>query len=157
VRLSKPPRQAWQLLGWLLSGSLATTQACVLELHHRQQDGGQWLMSQALAEPRFTLAFEHSVLHTTVQDDYQLQGSSGAFLLLAERFSGEGYGLPHTAAEGETLTQQGNQRQLNLRRVVSPLVVRPLAAERMRLLVGGQSLALSDISNKPIVFSSRCP
>jgi hypothetical protein len=85
----------------------------------------------AAAEPGVRVAFEHSVLGTTVVDVYRFRPRA---VLVEERFEGAGYGLPQSEGPGETLQRDGNGWRLRLERPVHPLVVRPLPAQRMRLL-----------------------
>ncbi len=94
--------------------------------------------------PAFDIAFTHSVLGTPVLDRYVWRGDAlgGHAELVEELFEGEGYGLPAQAAEGETFervrTADGPRWRLRLKRVVHPLVVRPLPAQSMRVKVRGQ-------------------
>lgn len=111
------------------------------------------------AQPLTRLAFVHSVLQTPVLDVYrwrpQASGPWQAYLE-QEHFEGEGYGLPHTAAAGETLVRQGHGWRLELSRKVDPLVVRPLPAQRMRLVRPGHAdLLLGTLSTQAIEFQTR--
>lgn len=110
--------------------------ACTLQLHEHRT--GQALLSVPLSLPagqplRVQLAFIHSVLGTPVLDSYRW--TDGHWHLTEEQFEGAGYGLPHAAGAGETLQRHGDGWRLLLNREVSPLVVRPLPAQQMRLLL----------------------
>ena len=139
------------MLGFFGVASAASTageRACLIVESHR---GGAILATFAFADaapPRFTIAFEHSVLGTTVHDHYEWRthDGAGAAWLLEERFRGEGYGLPHTAAEGEQLVRNGDDWQLQLNRKVEPLVVRPLRAQSMRLSIEGKEFLLAQFN-----------
>jgi hypothetical protein len=105
---------------------------------------------------RFTVAFEHSVLGSTVTDTYRLN-ADGRALLVEEHFRGEGYGLPHAAAPGERLQAdgQGGQRLL-LERLVHPLVLRAPPAQRLRLAVGdGAPLLLATLTPAAVEVQAR--
>ena len=93
-----------------------------------------------LPAPELVLAFEHSVLGTTVEDRYVFTPRAQ---LVEERFDGQGYGLPHAAGPGETLERHGSGWRLITRREVHPLVVRALPEQRLRLRLpsGEQPLA----------------
>jgi len=125
--------------------------ACELVLtEHRS---GQHLFSLPLdaAQPEITIAFEHSVLGTTVQDRYRfLPGPT----LVEERFEGEGYGLPIAAGPGEHLLRDGEGWRLLLHRPVDPLVVRPLPSQGMRLQSQGREWLLSQFSTQAILFNT---
>jgi hypothetical protein len=136
--------------------SYAPARACELVLtEHRS---GQPLQRLALPAGVLRIAFEHSVLGTTVVDRYQFEASGAGGMgdegmqavLTEERFEGQGYGLPHTAGPGERLVREGDGWRLTLRRVVHPLVVRPLPAQRMRLLLDGLELPLAGWSQQAI-------
>ncbi len=89
-------------------------------------------------------AFTHSVLGTGVTDRYIWRPDGGQWRahLVEERFEGQGYGLPHAAGPGETLTREGDQWRLQLDRVVHPLLVLPLPALHMRVLTAGRAPVL---------------
>lgn len=125
--------------------------ACVLLLtEHRS---GRPLLRLHLPEARLRIGFVHSVLGTPVEDHYLRRG--GAWHLVEERFEGQGYGLPHTAGPGEQLLTEGHSTRLLLDRRVEPLVVRPLPAQRMRLLLGdGRQWLLGDLSQAAVQFSA---
>lgn len=104
-------------------------------------------LSQGQAQ--LQIAFTHSVLGSEVQDDYRWQ--NGQWLLVQERFDGQGYGLPHHAAAGEQLTRDGQTSVLQLMRPVNPLVLRPLPMLNMRLrLNNGYTLVLAQLSTQAI-------
>ncbi len=112
-------------------GAAPALAACELVLsEHRSGRELQRLPLHA-AEPGVRVAFEHSVLGTTVVDDYRFRPRA---VLVEERFEGAGYGLPQADGPGQTLQRDGNGWRLQLERPVHPLVVRPLPAQRMRLL-----------------------
>lgn len=101
----------------------------------------------AAAEMR--VSFVHSVLATPVEDRYLWR--EGAWVLVEERFEGEGYGLPHAAGPGERLERTASGWRLVLERPVAPLVVRPLLAQRMQLtLDGGRSWLLGALSAQAV-------
>jgi hypothetical protein len=100
------------------------------------------------AAPALRVAFTHSVLGTPVEDHYRFRPDASGWRahLVQERFEGEGYGLPYAAAEGERLERAGAGWRLLTDRVVEPLVVRALAAQRMRvLLADGRVLPLATL------------
>ncbi len=130
--------------------STLTTRACELVLtDHRS---GAPLQRLPLPSAELSIVFEHSVLGTTVTDRYRFEtGATGSrAVLVEEQFEGQGYGLPHTASAGETLTREGNAWRLQLRRPVHPLVVRPLPAQRMRLVLQGREWLLASFSHHAI-------
>ena len=121
--------------------------ACELVLRaHRSGVVLQRLPLDAAA-PELSIAFEHSVLGTTVTDRYRFTPQAR---LIEERFEGQGYGLPYAAGAGEQLIRQGDGWRLQLDRLVQPLVVRPLPAQRMRLLLADGELLLSKLSDLAI-------
>lgn len=127
---------------------------CSLQvLEHRS---GLELLRLALPSgqaPQLRLAFTHSVLGTPVQDAYTWR--NGHWLLTEEQFEGEGYGLPHLAAEGETLQRWGAGWRLLLNRPVTPLVVRSLPALQMRLLLpDGRQWLLGALSAQAIELTT---
>jgi hypothetical protein len=113
---------------------------------------------------RFVIAFEHSVLGTTVTDHYEWRdGPHGSRAwLVEERFRGDGYGLASSASTGERLVRDGEDSRLLLNREVNPLVVRPIKAQNMRLVtqpVSGplEVLVLSDLGSRAQRLSiERC-
>ena len=130
-----------------LMGLLASpvAQACACELRLLEHRSGQLLMRLPLDPSSATLqvAFEHSVLGTTVIDTYRF---TPAAVLIEESFEGEGYGLPHAAGPGEQLSRQGTRQRLQLSRRVDPLIIRPLPEQRMRLVMPTRDLLLSSVS-----------
>ena len=129
-------------------------QACELLLTaHRS---GQELLRLPMnaAAPELRIAFEHSVLGTTVIDRYVFSPQAR---LIEERFSGVGYGLPNAAGPGERLERIGDSEswRLQLDRPVQPLVVRPLPAQRMRLQLAEGDLLLSKLSDMAIEIQAR--
>jgi hypothetical protein len=64
-----------------------------------------------------------------VEDHYRFRPGTDGWRahLVAERFQGDGYGLPHTAGPGERLRRDGSGWRLETDRLVHPLVVRALA------------------------------
>ncbi|MBL8340248.1 MAG: DUF1850 domain-containing protein [Rubrivivax sp.] len=119
-----------------------SAQAC--ELRAFEHRSGREVLRAPLAAgaaPELRVSFVHSVLATPVEDRYLWR--DGAWLLVEERFQGEGYGLPHAAGPGERLERTESGWRLVLERPVVPLVVRPLLAQRMSLtLDGGRSWLL---------------
>jgi len=106
--------------------------------------------------PEASLAFVHSVLGTPVVDRYRFAPRPQ---LIEETFDGQGYGLPHAPAAGERLERLPHGWRLTLERAVDPLVVRPLPAQRMRLVLGdGREVLLSELSVHAIEISAvGCP
>lgn len=131
----------------------AVAAACeLLLLDHRS---GAELHRLPLPEPEIVLAFEHSVLGTTVEDRYRFDPHPR---LVEERFEGQGYGLPHTAGPGERLEQVDGRWRLQTDRAVHPLVVRPLPAQRMRLRLQGREWPLAAWSERAIEIRTQgCP
>ena len=150
-------RSGLALVLWVASAGLAAGCELVLTEHR----SGRWLAQLPMdpAQPVVRLAFVHSVLQTPVLDVYHWRPDAlGRWQahLVEEHFEGDGYGLPHTAAAGEKLVRQGDGWRLELSRKVDPLVVRPLPAQRMRLIRPGQpDLLLATLSSQAIEFQSR--
>lgn len=109
------------------------------------------------ARPQFEIAFEHSVLGTPVVDRYvpRTDGSRWRAHLVEERFRGEGYGLPSSAGPGERMHRDGDGWRLVLDRVVDPLVVRPLPAQRMRVRAEGREQLLGALSEGSVALQVR--
>lgn len=106
-------------------------------------------------QPELRVAFEHSVLGTTVIDRYRFMPRP---VLVEESFEGEGYGLPHAAGPGERLHREGRRMRLELQRAVDPLVIRPLPAQRMRLLLPtGERLLASWPAASIQLQATGCP
>ncbi len=129
----------------LLGGAPAL--ACELVLSEHRSGRELQRLPLAAGAPAISIAFEHSVLGTTVTDRYAFRPHA---VLVEERFDGQGYGLPHAAGPGEQLTRDLSGWRLTLQRRVDPLVVRPLPAQRMRLLIDGPALLLGDLSRNAI-------
>lgn len=140
----------------LLAITAATAaQACELLLAEHRSGRELLRLPLAAQAPEIRIAFEHSVLGTTVVDHYRFGATAR---LVEERFEGQGYGLPHRAGAGEVLTRAGAAWRLQLDREVHPLVVRPLPAQRMRLLLGNSEWLLGELSLLAIEFSVHgCP
>lgn len=141
---------------------LAPAGACELVLSEHRS--GQPLARLVLSEsqPAFDIAFTHSVLGTPVLDRYRWHSApdGGHAELVEEWFDGEGYGLPASAGTGETLsrvtTPEGPRWRLQTSRTVHPLVVRPLPAQRMRVLVEGQApLLLGALSTQAVLLQAE--
>ena len=100
------------------------------------------------------VAFVHSVLGTPVEDRYVWRDAG--WRLVEERFEGQGYGLPHAAAEGERWMADGTSTRLLLNRTVMPLVIRPLPAQDMRVqLDDGRNWRLGHLSTQAIELQAR--
>jgi hypothetical protein len=126
--------------------------ACELVLtEHRSGVELQRLPLDAGA-PELRIAFEHSVLGTTVIDRYRFTPIAH---LVEERFDGQGYGLPHIAGPGESLQRDGDAWRLKLDRIVHPLVVRPLPKQHMRLLLGEREWLLAGFSAQAIEIEAQ--
>ena len=144
-------------LATMLATMLNSTPALACELVLSEHRSGRELqrLPLAAAAPTISIAFEHSVLGTTVIDRYQFRPHA---VLVEERFDGQGYGLPHAAGPGEQLTHDLSGWRLTLQRRVDPLVVRPLPAQRMRLMLEGSALLLADLSPHAIELRALgCP
>jgi len=137
----------------VLLGAGAPAAACELRAHEHRS-GREVLrapLKAVAAEgmPELRVSFVHSVLATPVEDRYLWR--AGAWVLVEERFEGEGYGLPHAADEGERLERTPNGWRLHLSRRVEPLVVRPLLAQRMRLtLDDGRTWLLGELTTQSV-------
>lgn len=148
-------RHAAATVACLLLAGAANASACEAVL--REHRSGTELMRLPLdaTAPELRIAFEHSVLGTTVVDRYRFTPTPR---LVEERFSGEGYGLPHAAGPGERLERDGSGWRLVLDRTVNPLVVRPLPPQRMRIVLAGGELLLATLGARSIEISVRdCP
>ena len=132
----------------------AATAAAACELVLREHRSGAELTRLPLdaAAPQVRIAFEHSVLGTTVIDRYRFAPQAH---LVEERFDGQGYGLAHAAGPGETLIRDEAGWRLILDRLVDPLVVRPLPSQRMRLLLGEREWLLGALSDQAIELNAR--
>ncbi len=153
-----PLRRARRCRGALLAAvascAAAAPHAESCELVLTEHRSGRELQRLPLdpAQPTATIAFEHSVLGTTVLDRYAFRPQP---VLVEERFDGTGYGLPHAAGPGERLVREGDGWRLELQRAVQPLVVRPLPAQNMRLLLSTGPLRLAELSTQAIEFRSQ--
>ena len=123
------------------------------ELHLRDPRSGRELQRLALdpLAPELRIAFEHSVLGTTVVDRYRF---TPAPVLVEEEFEGEGYGLAAAPGPGERLERVGTRQRLILSRPVDPLVVRPSAGTRTRLLRPDGELQLASLGAPSVAFEA---
>jgi hypothetical protein len=135
----------------------AAAQAAACELRAQEHRSGRELLRAPLVGsgagtgdvPGLRVSFVHSVLGTPVEDRYQWH--EGTWVLVEERFEGEGYGLPHAAGPGERLERTAEGWRLRLARPVQPLVVRPLLAQRMRLtLDDGRTWLLGQLTTQAV-------
>lgn len=144
--MSRPLAVALGLLacGATASPALASPPSGVCELRLSEHRSGRELARLPLdpSSPEIRIAFEHSVLGTTVIDRYRFTPRP---VLVEEEFEGEGYGLPTAPGPDERLERVGHRQRLSLQRPVDPLVVRALAAPRMRLLLAQGELLLSSL------------
>ena len=139
----------------LLLSTLLCSAASACELILSEHRSGRELTRVPLAAkaPAARIAFTHSVLGTPVVDHYVWRHSQQGWRahLVQEQFEGEGYGLPSAAGPGETLVRDGQGWRLRLDRLVHPLVVRPLPAQKMRLQVETRpDLLLGSLSQSAI-------
>lgn len=130
----------------------ATAAACELVLSEHRSGAELTRLPLDAATPQIRIAFEHSVLGSTVIDRYRFAPQAH---LVEERFDGQGYGLPHAAGPGETLIRDGAGWRLLLDRRVHPLVVRPLPQQRMRLLLADREWLLGGFSAQAIELQAR--
>lgn len=139
----------------LLLAGAANASACEAVLREHRSGAELLRLPLDAAAPELRIAFEHSVLGTTVVDRYRF---TPAPRLVEERFRGEGYGLPHAAGPGERLERDGEGWRLVLDRAVDPLVVRPLPQQRMRIVLAGRELVLASLTMQAIEIRVRnCP
>lgn len=125
--------------------AFASSFASACELLVSEHRSGRELARLPLARhaPEIRIAFEHSVLGTTVVDRYRFMPGP---VLVEEEFEGQGYGLPSAPGPGERLERLGLSRmRLTLARPVDPLVVRAVAGPRMRLLMPQGELLLASL------------
>lgn len=149
------PRHAARVAACLLLLAGASATACEAVLREHRSGTELKRLPLDAAAPELHIAFEHSVLGTTVVDRYRF---TPVPRLVEERFEGEGYGLPHAAGAGESLVRDGAGWRLTLDRVVDPLVVRPLPQQRMRVVSGGREWPLAAFSAQAIEITVRgCP
>lgn len=134
----------------------AASQTCELRLSEHRSGRELKRLPLNPQAPEVRIAFEHSVLGTTVIDRYRFTPTP---LLVEEEFEGEGYGLPVAAAPGERLERLGPSRmRLSLQRPVDPLVVRALASPRMRLLLPQGELLLASLGAPAVALEALgCP
>ena len=137
----------------------AAAPACELRLSEPRSDRELARLPLDRHAPEVRVAFEHSVLGTTVIDRYRFLPHA---VLVEEEFEGEGYGLPAAPGAGERLERvgpDGARQRLSLQRTVEPLVVRALPAQRMRLLHGqGAEIALAAFGTSAVRLQARgCP
>lgn len=123
-------------------------EACHLRLTEHRSGRPLARLPLDAKRPEVRIAFVHSVLGTPVVDRYRFTPRAR---LVEETFDGQGYGLPHAPAEGERLERLGTAWRLTLDRAVDPLVVRPLPAQRMRLVLDdGREVLLANLSDQAI-------
>lgn len=143
---------AWAAAFAALTAVAAFVPASACELRAMEHRSGRELLRAPLAGagvPELRVSFVHSVLGTPVEDRYQWR--AGTWVLIEERFEGEGYGLPHAAEAGERLERTATGWRLHLERSVEPLVVRPLLAQRMRLtLDDGRTWLLGALTTQAV-------
>jgi hypothetical protein len=140
-------------LGLLACGATASPVAGACELQLRDARSGRELQRLPMdaKAPEIRIAFEHSVLGTTVIDRYRFTPRP---VLVEEEFEGEGYGLPAAPGPGEHLERAGPRQRLILHRLVDPLVVRALAGPRMRLLRPEGELLLAPLGAPSIALEA---
>jgi hypothetical protein len=146
-------------VAWALAAYSATvgTSAGACELLLRDARSGRELQRLPLdpQTPEIRIAFEHSVLGTTVIDRYRF---TPAPVLIEEEFEGEGYGLPAAPGPGERLERIGSRMRLTLTRPVEPLVVRALREPRMRLLRPQGDVLLAELGAPSVALQATgCP
>ena len=157
VALAPAARLALRCIGAsaLAVFGLAPLQACELLMRDHRSGGELARWSMNAAQPQIQIAFEHSGLGTTVTDTYRFTPRA---VLVQEAFEGNGYGLPAAPAPGETLRHDGARSVLTLHRVVDPLVVRNLPAQRMRLLMGEREFLFASLPSPSIeLLAQHCP
>ena len=141
--------------GLMLLAAAGASLACEAVLREHRSGAELLRLPLEAAAPELRIAFEHSVLGTTVVDRYRFTPIAR---LVEERFRGEGYGLPHAAGPGERLERDGDGWRLVLDRAVDPLVVRPLAQQRMRVVLAGGELLLATLGARSVEISALgCP
>lgn len=146
-------RHAAALAACLAAAAPVPALASGCELVLREYRSGVELQRLPLdaGAPELGIAFEHSVLGTTVVDRYRFAPTAR---LVEERYAGDGYGLPHAAGPGETLRRDGDSWVLQLNRPVHPLVVRSLPQQHMRLLLASREWPLARWAAKSIEFTT---
>ncbi len=140
------------LVATVVASLLACSAAAACELRAQEHRSGREVLRASLAGggvPEMRVSFVHSVLGTPVEDRYQWR--AGSWVLVEERFEGQGYGLPHTADTGERLERTPEGWRLHLARPIETLVVRPLLAQRMRLtLDDGRTWLLGQLTTQAV-------
>lgn len=154
----KTRQRAAMLAGALLLTNAAAP-ACTLVLSEHRSGRELARLPLDPARPQARVAFTHSVLGTPVEDHYAWRhdGSGWRAHLVAERFEGEGYGLPNAAGPGETLVRDGSGWRLTLDRLVHPLVLPPV--QGMRVSTADRApLWLRPLSDQSIELrAANCP
>lgn len=139
-----------------LWAAVACSCELVLTEHRTGRVAARWT---ATVQPvRFGISFEHSVLGTTVRDQYEMRPHAGRARahLVEEVFDGEGYGLPYAALQpGEALTSAVAGSRLVLDRVIDPLVVRTLPAQNARLEFAGRTTRLADLGGQSLAVETQ--
>lgn len=153
ARATVSPVTLTALAGLMALAALAAAgPAAACELRAQEHRSGREVLRAPLGGqgvPELRVSFVHSVLATPVEDRYQWR--AGSWVLVEERFEGEGYGLPHAAEAGERLERTADGWRLHLARPVEPLVVRPLLAQRMRLtLDDGRTWLLGHLTTRSV-------
>lgn len=155
----KPARRAAVAAAALLLSTAAV--ACELVLATHPQGRELKRIDLDRSAPGLRIAFVHSVLGTPVEDRYRFRHGPDGWRahLVEERFTGDGYGLPHTAGPGERLLRDGEGWRLHTDRQVHPLVVRALADQQMRLLLPGREpLPLATLGAPAVALrAEHCP
>ena len=126
--------------------------ACELRLTDHRSGRALVALPLDASAPELRVAFEHSVLVTTVIDRYRFTPHA---VLVEEEFEGEGYGLPHAAGPGERLERVGQRMRLSLARAVDPLVIRALPSQRMRLLLPDRELLLGTLGAESVLIEAQ--
>jgi len=135
----------------MLLAAAGATLACEAVLREHRSGAELLRLPLEAAAPELRIAFEHSVLGTTVVDRYRFTPTPR---LVEERFRGEGYGLPHAAGPGERLERDGEGWRLVLDRAVDPLVVRPLPQQRMRIVLADRELVLASLGARAVEIAA---
>jgi hypothetical protein len=145
-----PARRAAGVAVALLAMAAPVFAGCELVLSEHRSGRELRRLPLDAAAPAVQVAFEHSVLGTTVVDHYRFRPQP---VLVEEHFAGAGYGLPHAAGPGEHLQRDGDGWVLTLERPVQPLVVRALPAQHMRLLLPQGVLPLAGLGASAVVLA----
>lgn len=147
----EPARPAGLATRAVGDGRTAAASACELRLSDHRSGRELRRLPLDPLEPEIRIAFEHSVLGTTVIDRYRF---TPAAVLVEEEFEGEGYGLPAAPGPGERLERMGSRQRLLLSRTVEPLVVRPAGSARTRVLLAGGDVLLSSLGASSVAFDA---